>query len=249
MGEAYLEIFLKEQPRLSILNIRGVNKTETSDLKEKLNLRPGSQVTDNIINNTKSIIEQHYMDKGFLNADVEVIQKQDTNTINKVILNIYVEKNKRVKIDDIIIEGNEVFSDKRLRKVMKNTKKKNLNIFKGSKFIIDDFKEDKTSLITFYNENGYRDAKLLGDKVTKLHDKRIALVISLVEGEKYFIRSVTWVGNTKYPAEILNKILGIKKGDVYDQTLFEERLRIDEDAVSSLYLDIGFLFFSVIPVE
>ncbi len=248
-GKVYLEIYLKELPRLSVLNIRGVNKTETSDLKEKLNLRPGSQVTDNIINNTKSIIKQHYVDKGFLNTDVEIIQKEDTNAINKVILNIYIEKNKRIKIDDIVFEGNEVYTDKRLRRVMKNTKKKNMNIFKSSKFISDDFKEDKASLITFYNENGYRDAKLLGDKLTELNDKRVGLVISLEEGEKYFIRSITWVGNTKYPADILNKVLGIKKGDVYNQTLFDERLRIDEDAVSSLYLDNGYLFFSVTPVE
>ena len=248
-GKVYLEIFLKELPRLSIINIRGVNKTETSDLKEKLNLRPGSQVTDNIINNTKSIIKKHYVDKGFLNADIEIIQKEDTNAINKVMLNIYIEKNKRIKIDDIVFEGNEVFSDKRLRRVMKNTKKKNMNIFKASKFIGEDFKEDKASLITFYNENGYRDAKLLGDKLTTLNDKRIELVIELEEGQKYFVRNITWVGNTKYPAEILNKILGIKKGDIYNQTLFDERLRIDEDAVSSLYLDHGYLFFSVTPVE
>jgi len=247
--KVYLEIYLKEQSRLSKVNIKGVNKSEISDLKEKISLRPGSQVTENIVNNAKTIIKQHYIGKGFLNTDVEISLKQDTNSFNKVILNIFVDKNRRVKIDDIVFKGNEVYTDKRLRKVMKKTKKKNLNIFKGSKFISTDYKEDKSLLIKFYNENGYRDAKLLGDKVTKLHDKRIVLVIELEEGAKYFIRSLTWVGNTIYPADILNKILGIKKGDVYNQTLFEERLQIDEDAVSSLYLDHGYLFFSVDPVE
>lgn len=248
-GKVFLEIYLKEQPRLSKLNIKGVNKSEISDLKEKINLRPGSQMTDNIINNCKTIIDKHYIEKGFLNVDVEIVQKTDTSTINQVVLNIYIEKNKKVKIDDIVFEGNEVYSDKRLRKVMKNTKKRNLNIFKGSKFVNETYKEDKENLINFYNENGYRDAKLTGERITKVNNKRIALVIKLEEGQKYFIRSIVWIGNTKYPSEILNRILGVKKGDVYNKTLFEERLRIDEDAVSSLYLDNGYLFFSVSPVE
>jgi outer membrane protein insertion porin family len=248
-GKVSLEIYLKEQPRLSKLTIIGINKSESTDLKEKINLRPGSQMTDNIINNTKTIIEKHYRDKGFLNVDVEIVQKFDTSSINQVVLNIYVEKNKRVKIDDIVFEGNEVYSDKRLRRVMKKTKKRNLNIFKSSKFVSASFKEDKEKLIDFYNENGYRDAKLLGDKIIKVNEKRISMVIKLEEGQKYFIRKVVWIGNTKYPAEILNRILGIKKGDVYNKSLLEERLRIDEDAVSSLYLDNGYLFFSVSPIE
>ncbi|UCH14401.1 MAG: outer membrane protein assembly factor BamA [Bacteroidales bacterium] len=248
-GKVFLEIYLKEQPRLSKLNIKGVNKSEISDLKEKINLRPGSQMTDNIINNCKTIIDKHYIDKGFLNVDVVIVQKTDTSNINQVALNIYIEKNKKVKIDDIVFEGNEVYTDKRLRRVMKKTKKKNLNIFKGSKFINETYKEDKQNLINFYNENGYRDAKLLGDRITRVNNKRIALVINLEEGQKYFVRKIVWVGNTKYPSGILNRILGVKKGDVYNKTLLEERLRIDEDAVSSLYLDNGYLFFSVSPVE
>ena len=248
-GKVFLEIYLKEQPRLSKLNIKGVNKSEISDLKEKINLRPGSQMTDNIVNNCKTIIDKHYIEKGFMNVDVAIVQKTDTSTLNQVVLNIYIEKNKKVKIDDIVFEGNEVYSDKRLRRVMKKTKKRNLNIFKGSKFVNETYKEDKENLINFYNENGYRDAKLTGERITKLNNKRIALVLKLEEGQKYFIRSIVWVGNTKYPSEILNMVLGIKKGNVYNKTLFEERLRIDEDAVSSLYLDNGYLFFSVSPVE
>ncbi len=248
-GKVHLEIYLKEQPRLSKLNLIGVNKSEASDLKEKINLKPGSQMTDNIINNTKTIIEKHYIDKGFLNTDVHIVQKIDTGAINQVTLNIFIEKNKRVKISNIDFEGNEVFSDKRLRRVMKKTKERNLNIFKSSKLVKSLYKEDKEKLVDFYNERGYRDAILLGDKIEKINEKRIALTIKLEEGRKYFVRNITWIGNTRYPGEILNRILGIKKGDVYNKKLLDERLRIDEDAVSSLYLDNGYLFFSVDPVE
>jgi outer membrane protein insertion porin family len=248
-GKVHLVIYLKELPRLSKLNLIGVNKSEATDLKEKINLKPGSQMTDNIINNTKTIIEKHYIDKGFLNTDVHIVQKLDTGTINQVSLNIFIEKNKRIKISSIDFEGNKVFSDKRLRRVMKKTKERNLNIFKSSKLVKSQYKEDKQKLMDFYNERGYRDAILLGDKIEKINEKRIALTINFEEGQKYFVKNITWIGNTKYPAEILNRVLGIKKGDVYNKKLLDERLRIDEDAVSSLYLDNGYLFFSVNPVE
>jgi outer membrane protein insertion porin family len=132
---------------------------------------------------------------------------------------------------------------------MKNTKKIDVNIFKPSKYIKNDFKEDKEKLIAFYNENGYRDAKLKKDSVIILNDKRILLYIFMEEGDKYFFRNIKWVGNTVYPSEILNAYLGIERGDVFDQTVLDERLNMDEDAVSSLYLDNGYLFFSVDPVE
>ncbi len=248
-GKVWLDIYLKEQPRLSKLVVEGLKKGEKTDLEEKLNLRNGSQVTDDVLNNTERIIKDHFIEKGFYNTKVTMIQKQDTLRGNAVELLVHVDKNDRVKIEEIFFTGNEVFPDKRLRRVMKNTKQRDMNIFKPSKMIKNDFKEDRESLYTFYNENGYRDFKLLGDSISILSEERILLYITVSEGNKYFFRNIKWVGNTVYPSEILDAYLGIEKGDVFDQTVLEERLNIDEDAVSSVYLDNGYLFFSVDAVE
>ncbi len=249
-GKIYLDIYLKEQPRLSKLIMEGLKKGETEDLMETLNVRTGSQVTTDLLNNTERIIKNHFIEKGFFNTKVAITQVPDTLRPNSVQLFVNVDKGPRIKIEDIIFDGNEVFPDKRLRRVLKNTKKVNINIFKASKFIKDQYKEDKQKLITFYNENGYRDAKILGDSMVRLEEEnRLVLKIFIVEGRKYFFRDINWVGNTIYPAQVLNAVLGIEKGDVFDQTLLNKRLEVDEDAVSSLYLDNGYLFFSVDPVE
>ncbi len=248
-GVVFLEIVLAERPRIEKVIIEGLNRSQTEDIQEKINLRRGSQVTDNILNNTSVVIKKHFVEKGFLNTEVDIIQKDDTSSVNRVNLIIRVDKNERVKIDEIIFQGNEVFPDKRLRRVMKNTKQRNLNIFKSSKFIESDYNEDIENLIKFYNENGYRDAIILGEKTIRLNEKRIGLKIELEEGNQYFIRNISWVGNTKYPGDFLDKLLGVNKGDVYNQTLLEERLEIDEDAITSYYMDQGYLFFNANPVE
>jgi len=245
----FLDIYLQERPRLSKLEISGVSKSDKEDILEKISLRNGSQITDNLLSNTEKIIRDYYIEKGFYNTDVEMVMKDDTTYANRVSLNIQIDKNDKVKIEEIYITGNEAFPDKRLRRVMKNTKKRNLNFFKPSKYIKSDFKEDKESLITFYNEHGYRDAAILTDSIERVNEKRINLYMHLLEGDQYYFGDVTWVGNTKYPSEILNSVLGINKGDIYDQQLLDNRLQIEEDAVSSLYLDNGYLFFQVTPVE
>ena len=251
-GKIWLDIYLKEQPRLSRMIVDGLKKGETQDLMEKLNVRSGSQVTTDLLNNTERIIKDHFIEKGFFNTEVMIVQVKDTLRPNSVQLKVNVDKNQRIKIDDIVFDGNVVFDDQRLSRVLKNTKKVNWNIFKASKFIKNDYKEDKNSLITFYNENGYRDAKILRDSLFTVYTKnkpRLMLKLFLMEGNKYYFRNVDWVGNTIYPAHVLNTYLGIKRGDVFDQTLLDKRLEIDEDAVSSLYLDNGYLFFSISPVE
>lgn len=245
----FLEIQLAERSRLSRLRLHGLNKSETKDINDKIKLKPGNQITENILNNTVTIIRKHYVDKGFYNVAVDVVQKADTSPGNRVFVDITVDKGRRVKIDDIVFEGNEAFADNRLRKTMKKTKKKNLNIFRTSKYLDNEYKEDKKKLISFYNKNGYRDARILDENLEKLNHKRVSLSLTLEEGPKYFIRNINWVGNTKYPAEGLNRILTLKKGDVYDQTTIEKRLFSDDDAVTSQYMDEGYLFFSVEPVE
>jgi len=248
-GKIWLDIYLKERPRMSGFNLEGVSKSESQDILEKLNLRSGSQVTDDVLNTIRRITRDHFIDKGFLNTDIEITQVPDSNRVNMVKLNVEVMKNDKVRIKDIYFSGNKAFTDQKLRRVMKNTKKRNINIFKASKLIKKDFEEDKQSLINFYNENGYRDATILNDSISILNEKRIYLHIDLEEGSKYYFGDITWIGNTIYPAEFLNQVLGISKGDIFDQTVLDERIFIDEDAVNSLYLDNGYLFFNLEPVE
>jgi len=245
----YLNVYLKELPRMSTLSIVGLRKGEVQDLTEKLNVRNGSQITDNVINNITTIIKKHYVDKGFFNIQVKVLQIPDTTLDNRVKLRVLVTKNQRVKISDIIFTGNNELSAKKLRRSMKKTHRRDWNIFKGSKYIKANYEEDKGKLIDYFNEKGYRDAKILSDSLAVLNPKRIILYIHLYEGPKYYFRDITWVGNTIYPSEILSKVLGIKKGDVYNQTLLNKRLFNDEDAVNSLYLDHGYLFFNLSPEE
>lgn len=248
-GQVWLEIQLTEQPRLKSLEITGINKTERNDIEEKINIRRGTQITENILNSTTLIIQKHFREKGFFNVTVDIKQKEDTANINMVDLLIRINKNNRVKIQEIVFEGNEAYSDSRLRRVFKKTKQRDLNIFKGSKFIEDDYKEDKKKLLEFYNENGYRDAKILSEELVHLNDKRVALNLTLYEGNPYYIRSITWIGNTKYPSEYLGMVLGMKPGDLYDQQLLQSRITTDEDAITSIYMDNGYLFFNINPVE
>jgi outer membrane protein insertion porin family len=247
--QASIEIQLRELPRMNLLEISGINKTEQDDINEKINLKRGTQITEDILNTTSTIIKRHFREKGFLNVGTDLKYEDDTANVNMVNLYIRINKSNRVKIDEIDFKGNEDYTDKRLRRVMKKTKQIDLNIFKGSKLNDEDYKEDKKKLIEFYNAHGYRDAKLLNEKITPLNAKRIKLELTLTEGNQYYIRSINWIGNTKYPTEYLNAVLAMKPGDLYDQKLLNERISSDEDAVTSVYMDNGYLFFSINPVE
>jgi outer membrane protein insertion porin family len=245
----YLEIVLREQPRLMKINLLGLNKTQQKDIEEIIKLKPGNQVTDNVLNNISTAIKKHYIEKGYFKCQVNIMQTADTSLGNRVTLDIKVDRGKRVKISDIDFIGNQVYKDKRLRATLKKTKQKTVNIFKPSKYIDEQYKEDKKKLIEFYNKNGYRDARIVSERLVDLNNRRIGIQISVDEGLKYYIRNINWVGNTKYPATALSKILGLSKGDVYNQNKIQERLFSDEDAITSAYMDEGYLFFSIDPVE
>jgi outer membrane protein insertion porin family len=244
-----LNIFLQERPRLSSLKFTGLRASESTDLQEKISLPNGSQVTAYVLNNTEKIIKDHFIEKGFMNTSVTYIQKDDPDQPNNVILTINVDKKKKVKIADIKFIGNEYYESKRLRRQMKGTKVKNINFFRSSKFISDKFTEDKDKLITFYNDNGFKDFTILSDSVYPVSENRVALVLRVDEGKQYFLRNISWVGNSIYPTQLLDKALNIKKGTVFNQTLLNDRLTVKEDAVSSLYLDNGYLFSRLTPVE
>jgi outer membrane protein insertion porin family len=246
----YLDIYLQEMPRLSQIVFSGVNNTQAKELKDKIDLKRGKQVTENVINNTKNIIRNHYVNKGFYNTEVTITTKDDTTYQNTVVLFINVNKKEKVKIKEISFNGNSFFTAKKLRKFLKNTKQKRwYGLFKPSKFIPSKYKEDKLKFIEKINEKGFRDAKILKDSISIVDNKTIKINIDIIEGNKYYFRNIKWVGNTKFTSELLTKALKIKSGDVYDQALLEKRLSGDEDAVSSLYMDDGYLFYNVTPVE
>lgn len=247
--DIYLEISLTEQPRLTTVNFTGIRKGEADDLKDKLKLRSGSQLTQATLENSVHIIKKHYRAKGFLNVEVNPVQENDTIISNGTKLTFNIQKNDRVKIGEITFEGNKAFSQARLRRALKKIHRRDLNIFKSAKFIEADYDESMDNLVAFYNEHGYRDFKILSDSIYIINPKRISIHFKIFEGPQYHINNIEWVGNTKLPAEALNAVLGMKKGDVYDKSLLEKRLFTDENSISTIYMDDGYLFFHLEPVE
>lgn len=287
----FLNIELQERPRLSKFSFKGIKKSEADDLRDKIKLMKGDVVTENVVIRTSNIIKKHFTAKGFLNTEVELEQIRDSVKANEVSLVIRVDKNQKVKIDQINFNGNRNLSDVKLKKAMKNTKDKGvfrpfdaldelvfrfprkaltlnmdtiseygtrvvtenfrLRIFKASKLIQDDYKEDLNSLIAKYNNEGYRDAVIIKDTVYKTGPKTVNVDIEIEEGKRYYFGDIRWVGNTKYSAEQLNEVLKIKRGDVYNQSELDANLNYNpnEIDISTLYLDDGYLFFSVTPVE
>ncbi len=247
----WLVIRLAQQPRLSELKFQGAKKGEIKDLNEKLNLVAGYQLTPNIIARTKQIIEKYYADKGFKNAQVTISQQPDLSKENQVILTVDIDRHNKVKVHKIYVDGNEVLSDNGVKRAMKKTNENGnlLNIFKQKKFVESDFKDDRARIIQKYNEMGYRDARITHDSVARYDDKSVDVFLTVDEGKKYYISDISWVGNTVYPTETLNSLLGIYPGDVYNQKRLTKRTTEDEDAVSNLYLDNGYLFFQLVPIE
>lgn len=249
--QAWLTLKLRTQPRISEINYYGVKKGERDDLQERLQLHKGNQITQNIVNRAEAIIRQYFSEKGFGNAEVKINLREDLSAKNEMIVDIDVDKNSKVKVHKIYIDGNEVMSDNALQRVMKKTNEKNklVNLFKQKKFVESDYRDDLKRIINKYNEKGYRDAKILADSVVPYDEKTVDVYISLDEGKKYYINDISWVGNTVFPTELLNDILGIKSGDVYNQKLLNKRVSEDDDAVANLYMNRGYLFYNLVPIE
>lgn len=249
--KAWLEIVLRQQPRLSEMKYIGVKSNEKKDLEERLGMIPGQQITPNIIARAEQIIRNYYAAKGFKNAYVKIEQHNDLSKENQVILEVNVNKNNKVKVNKIYIDGNEVLSDNKLKRTMKKTNENGniLNLFRQKKFVDSDFADDKNRIIEKYNELGYRDAKITFDSVAQFDDKHVDVYLKVDEGQKYYISDIRWVGNTVYATDDLNAVLGINPGDVYNQKLLNKRTQEDDDAVANLYLDKGYLFFQLVPIE
>ena len=209
-------------------------------------------VTENVLILTKNVVKDFYVDKGYMNVEVQVKEIVDSAYLNHEILSIIVDKKQKVKIHNITFEGNAEFKDRKLKHAMKDTKEKRwYKIFTSSKFIDEDYQQDKTKIIAKYVDHGYRDARIAGDSVYKYSDNLVNIHIKIDPGHKYFFRTITWVGNTKHSSAELNKIMSINKGDVYDQSVLDSRLFMNQNGrdVTSLYMDDGYLFFQITPVE
>ena len=247
----FLEIFLRERPRLTKVEYHGVKKSELEDIKEKVLLLEGSQVVDAQLVNAERIITGIFKEKGFLDTEVNIVQRDDPEHENSIALNIYVNKKEKVRVKEIVFHGAEQVPDYKLNRAMKKTNDKQWrNFFRPKKFQENLYKEDKVKMIDKYNELGYRDAIIVNDSISKIEgSNEIKIEIWIEEGDKYYFRDIKWVGNTVYPSEQLNTFLGIKKGDIYNQKQLDKRVSSDNDAVSNLYLDHGYLFFNLNPIE
>ena len=265
-----LNIVLKEYPRLSKFKFIGkISKSDISTLKDDLQLMRGKILTQNLIKNSLNKIEKFYIDKGFYNVKVNHEIIEDSVTANSSILIFDINKNKKVKIKDIIVKGRKqivnnnksflnnkdtvyAISNYRLKKSMKETKVKNKwRFFKVSKFIKENYEEDKENIISEYNNKGYRDAKIVKDSVYVNNDNTVTIEIVLDEGEPYLFGNINFVGNKKYTNDELLNQLGIDSGDVFNQSILDSRLFGTPEGtdISSLYLDNGYLFFNATPVE
>ncbi|MCF8365718.1 MAG: BamA/TamA family outer membrane protein [Bacteroidales bacterium] len=287
----FLNIALRERPRLSRFSFNGIKKAEADKIREEIQIVRGDVVNDNLIKTASNRIISYFTEKGYLDATVDVLQSPDTSKANNVILTFDINKNDRIKIYNIDIIGNKNLTEQKILKSFKNTKEKGafkpfddvelliwnsigaalkfnfdsvpiiannyinenikIRIFKSSKYIDSEFDEDKQTLIDKYNALGFRDAKIISDSVYRHDEKTININVKVDEGDRYYFGNITWIGNTKYNDELLNSILRIKKGDIYNKEALNTNLSFNPAGmdVSSLYLDDGYLFFQAVPIE
>ena len=254
-NDIYIGIALNQRPRVSQLNILGVKKSEKEDLQLKIGIIKGNQITPDIIDRATKIIKNYYDDKGYKNAEVKVVQRPDVTGDNRVIVDVEIDKKDKIKVHRIYIDGTDALPEKKVRYAMKKTREKtrldNLwhAIFRSKKFTEERYAEDKEKILERYNEQGYRDARIVKDSVVMFDDSSVDIYLGMEEGNKYHIRSIKWVGNSVFSTAYLDYALRLKAGDVYNQKELEDRLLFDEDAIKNLYYNEGYVFFNVIPTE
>ena len=255
--KVYLYIDLDVRPRVSTINYIGLKKSERDDMEAKLGIIKGGQVTPNILDRAKILAKKYFDDKGYKNAEINIRQRDDVANKNQVILDVEVDKKEKMKVHEIIIDGNEKLTEGKIKgKIFTkgafskiHEAGKFSNFFKSKKYTPERWKEDKQHLIEKYNEYGYRDAAIIEDSVWNYDDKHVNIYIKVDEGRRYYIRNINWVGNTVYPTDYLSRVLGMEKGDVYNQKLMNKRLTEDDDAVGNNYWNNGYLFYQLQPTE
>ncbi len=277
-NKIFLNIEMEEQPRLNRFDVAGIRPFEGDKLKKEIELKPRDVLTDNKLNRLRTKGINFYRQKGYLNADIEVIKKHDTLS-GDINLTFDVKRGNRVKIKSIEINGNEAkrvdnpnesyrivkrawrgifdrsglaFSDAKIRRKLKSTKRKNVfRFWKRSKYVDPDFRDDLKELSKSYNANGFRDMHVVKDSLVKINDKYVKLILNIEEGDMYYFGDIEFVGNTVYPTELLKRILDIQKGDVFDEEKLQQNLQFNpqQGDISSMYTDNGYMTFQAIPVE
>ena len=251
----YLGIALRQRPRVSQLNIKGIKKSEREELETKVGIHPGGHITPDIISRAEKVIKNYYDNKGYKNASVRFVQRPDVTEDGRVIVDVEISKNDKVKINRIYIEGNSALSENKVKYAMKKTREKTRldnifhTLFRSKKFTDENYAADKEKILDRYYEHGYRDARIVKDSVVANEDNSVDIYLGIEEGNKYHIRSIKWVGNSVYSTAFLDEVLRMKAGDVYNQNELEKRLLMDEDAVKNLYYNEGYVFFNALPIE
>lgn len=251
-GVIYLVINVTPRPKLSRFKFIGVKKREADKIREEINLFAGKTITENLVYATETKIRGYFRDKGYYSVNVRIDRVTDTLVNNSEVFMINIDKKEKVKIAEVFIEGNESIPTWKLRAAMKDTKRKGiLRLFKRSKFSLAAYERDKKALLEKFNAIGLRDAAIVKDTFFMADDQNLIVRLVIDEGEKYYFGNINWVGNTKYRSSYLDTILGFKYGEVYDKSLLEQRLfqSLDGRDITSLYMDRGYLFFQITPVE
>ena len=256
-NKVYLCIHLATRPRVSFINYHGLKKSEREDMEAKLGIMKGSQITPNMIDRAKVLAKKYFDDKGFRNAEIDIVQRDDVTNKNQVILDVIVDKKAKMKVRRIIFDGNKQLKTSKIKGNMFkkgafgkiNEAGKFYSLFKAKKFTPERYADAKKALIDKYNELGYRDAAIIEDSVWTVDEKHVNVFVKVDEGQKYYLRNITWVGNTVVTSDYLNAVLGMVKGDVYNQKLMNKRLSEDDDAVGNYYWNNGYLFYHLEPTE
>ena len=256
-SKVYLCINLATRPRVSTINYYGLKKSEREDMEAKLGIMKGSQITPNMLDRAKILAKKYFDDKGYKNAEIEIVQRDDVTSKNEVILDVTIDKKSKMRVRKIIFEGNEQLKDSKIKgSLFKkgsfgkiNEAGKFKNFFKPKKFTPERYDEAKKALIDKYNELGFRDATILEDSVWTVDEKHVNVYVKLEEGQRYYLRNITWVGNTVVTTDYLNAALGMKKGDIYNQKQLNKRLKEDDDAIGNYYWNNGYLFYNLEPTE
>ena len=256
-SKIYLCIHLGMRPRISGINYIGIKKAEREDMEAKLGIMRGSQITPNMIDRAKILAKRYFDEKGYKNAEIEIAQRDDPEKPNQVVLDVKIDKKEKMKVRQLIFEGNDKLKDSKIKGSLFSKGAfgkiheagKFTNFFKSKKFTDERYREAKQALIDKYNELGFRDASIIEDSVSNYDDNHVNVYVKIDEGDKYFIRNITWVGNTVVTSDYLNAVLEMKKGDVYNQKHINKRLKEDEDAAGNYYYNNGYVFSNIDPVE
>ena len=254
-NDVELEVFLKQRPRVSEWKFAGISNSKQKDLLEEFKLKKGTELSDYIIDKNTKLIKNYYGEKGFLDTEVDLRIEDDTLINDAVKVTFVIDKKNRVKVGQINFDGNDNFTDKRLRRTFKKTHQPSILFWQNRKLKDVDYAEDKELLLDFYNSQGYRNATILTDSIYRIDEKNLGIDIKVAEGNKYYIRDISWVGNSVFPTEQLQRMFGVKKGDTYDRKSMHKRLGIgkemnpEEMSVSSLYQNDGYLMSQVEPSE